>query len=708
MASELDIHTILSQITRSLRPLFSHWLSPVDLKRRREEQILCFMQQTANPKHRDSVFASLSPTSCALLRNCVDYNGDISVADLLARTAAAGYPVSLDSIGELHYFGLAFFDTVSLWPGNDAVWTDAHNAPRLVIPPEFYHADIPYHDPPDWNLNHIRAVTEKEETTLPEVSDFLAHFMDAAGSGQIRLTQQSSFTARAKTLLEDPLVYNIHSLHSPEALLDFACAAGVVKIDSTGTVVPLKSFAAFRQQQRAQEVRQYLDYSIEHNFSSSNLRDEYGFSVEYAALRSLCSILGTTGESTWISVPQIIREIVSRIQTAFTPVKPRKGWGWQENTCRLPSRRVWAAVLDTFLKQWFLTAGVIHRGTGAKRVACVRLSSFGRFWLREGHAPTHENSHQKLIVQPDFTALLTHSGPWDYIAQVLGFFGARSGDDNASVFTFSRESVQEAMQRGHTIDKVLDILQRHSSYPLPDNVAHTLREWGQLSSAVTLHRDVNLFSFESRAERDEFISAYSHVRPNPVGDRLVLIPECESAVLGIMKQLHALPVDYTQPPTSGIEIQPSGRVLCGAPHDLRVTVLRNAIAVPVTSPDADEQDYYLSRKMLKRIRNGRIVYERLMRLPGKKIPLSIRLSLLVLLGLLPERDEYHVLELQTTKDKPILQAALSWRKIVLVQLSAHSFVVRDAAVAPVKESLARHALSAKLHLVPLTRIPVRN
>jgi hypothetical protein len=549
-------------------------------------------------------------------------------------------------------------------------------------------------------------VEEEPADTEPELSEFLAHFLNCAGSGQVRLTQQETFTARSKTIIEEPGIYPEKSLHSADKLLAFACDIGVLKIDSTGTVVPLKPFASFRQQKRAEEVRQYLDYCIKNSYHTRPEPDRFGYSLEYMILRSVSRIMSAAGETDWVSVPQITKSVSRAVAAAFTTRPSRRGWSWDQGTYPIPSQHLWKKLINQYLDGWFYAAGVIVFGRDRKHTRYVRLTSFGRFWLRKEYAPTHESEYQKLIVQPDFTALLTHSGPWDYIAQVLGFFGSRSGDDNASVFHFSRESVQEALQHGHTINKLLDILDAHSSYPVPDNVARTLREWGHLSSKATLHRDVNVFSFDSKHERDSFLAEYRSIQPRPVGEIYALIPEGESEVLEIMKQIHALPVDYTQPPTGGLEITPDGRLVCHAPNDIRVTALRDMLAQPVKKETGTEE-YYFSLRVMKRIDNPRYVYERLQKLPGKKLALNTALNVLIHLGLLPDEDQFTILENIAAARKSLLEKNISWRKVIIAQTTPNTVVVRNDMCRTVQQALNAVHGSAQMRTVQLKRIPVR-
>ena len=231
------------------------------------------------------------------------------------------------------------------------------------------------------------------------------------------------------------------------------------------------------------------------------------------------------------------------------------------------------------------------------------------------------------------------------------------------------------------------------------NVRRTLKEWGKLSSKATLHRDVNLFSFDTRQERDAFLSTYQSLKLQAVGSQYALILEKESDILEIMKQVHALPVDYTQPPTGGLEIMPDGRIVCHAQNDIRVTALRDAIGAPARAAEGP-RTYYLSLRSMKKIKHPRYVYERLQRLPGKKLPGNTLLNILVYLDLLPEKERYIILEDIPSARKLLLEANISWRKAVSVQVTQNIFVIRS----DMREAVEK-ALRVPLHEISLKKIP---
>jgi hypothetical protein len=360
------------------------------------------------------------------------------------------------------------------------------------------------------------------------------------------------------------------------------------------------------------------------------------------------------------------------------------------------------------INSWFLKTAIVEKGHNARKVDCIRLTPLGLFWLQGDTEPLHEDdTPQKLVMQPDFTALLTHSGPWDQVAQVLGLFAERHGDHNASVFTFTRESVREAIQHGHSIDELFTTLDENVSYPIPDNVRHTLHDWCNISSHITLYRDVHLFSFSSEKERDEFIAKEKkRLRATPVSKKFAMVSGVENDVLDVMQVIHALPVDYGEPPNDGIDIKQDGRVQCNAPNDLRVIALRNAIAEPKRK--GDEDLYYLSRACMKKVDDQEEIYSRIINLPGRPLPLNTRLNVLVGLQLLPQKDDntYVILDRISAADRNRLKKEVTWREACLVRMSRDAYVIADDWRESISAGLKKLKIKAMVHSVTMRPIPI--
>ncbi len=711
MASELIIQNLFSSVNRSLRPVFRRWLSSVELARRREEQILIYLERTAEPAVRARVVGALSPCARALLANVIRYAEQATAGEILAVTAAGGHNVSPTTLGELHYHGLAFMEDSKYWPAVNAEWTEDHAREEVVFPPALGSERIAFPEPearPDMFTGRVSVVSEMDEAPITAL---LTEFLDSISTGSMRLTQHGKLTSRSRKAMSGAWdEYAEAALCTPEHMLAFGLGADIVRTDSTGAIIIERGFASFRRKPHAQQVKEFLDFSVANIEIENDELTQYGFSPRRFALQMMCTILSITDRDTWLQVKHMVATVARRATAMFTPQQGIRGWHWANSRRRLPSRARWNSLCRKLLEQWFAPAGVIQWGVTPKKSPCVRTTPLGRFWLLGERAPAHKNQHQQLVVQPDFTALLTHSGPWDRTAQVLGLFASRTGDDNASVFRFSRESVQAAVRQGHKIEEILTFLDERCTYPVPENVRHSVEEWSSLSARVTLFRDVNMFTFESRAERDCFISDVEHTA-KPIGERHALLLGTEDRALDIMKRIHATPVDYTDSPIGGLEVRPDGMVVCHAPDDLRVIALCNAIAEPAGEAGAGHPragHYYLSARAMRRAPFPVRLYDRLVQMPGRPLPLNVRLNILIGMGLLEKTDDnrYAVLAGFAFSKKSALKKAFDWRKTVLARIARDAFVILPGSAETVKKVLASAGVEGRVDIVTVEELPM--
>jgi len=581
-------------------------------------------------------------------------------------TSAKGYDVSVSTLGELHFRGFLFMECPEFWPDGKNVWTSEHSKQSLIPLPTLQSEEI---------------ILDAPEITIPSLSENVSHgscndisksanlltcFFDCVSRGDFKLTQKKTFVARSRKIIkEDWLEPNKNTLISPENILSFACEQKIVKIDSRRVVIPDKHFSSFRKKRLPNQIKSFLEYKII-QFEKSNA--EYCFKL--FNLRMLCIIFLKNKKNNWLETKKIVTKIKNRAKFIFSVQKGLKNWNWKVSDQKIPSDTKWEKINNELLNIYFFSTGAIEFGKNKKQSSCVRLTDFGRFWIQDSPMPACKNKQQQLIVQPDFTALLTHSGPLDRVAQVLSIFGKRAGNDDASVFSFSRKSVQMAIQHGHPATELLSCLNSNCTYSVPDNVQHIIQEWGVISKHVELFQDVNLFYFDSISARDSFTKSFGQ-KIKPIGTRYAIFFASENSVFNAMKKINALPVDYTVPPVGGIEIKLDGQVICNAPGDLRVIALRNTISEQIKS------NFYLSKKVMKNNKYPKVIYDKLLKLPGKKFSLNARLNILVGLGLIkPAADnEYFIIDNLIPAEKRKLKNKIDWKKVLITSVSKNSFVI---------------------------------
>jgi len=711
MPNDVSLHTVLASSRLSLRPVFSHWLARKELIRPRDEQIILYLAAAQQSMARRRVLAGASEPARALLLRALRL--PVPLGELLAATAAEGYPVTLASVGELHALGLAFIDNPDFWPQAHAAFTPETADQTLSIIPGLQASELEV-TPATLGLPVCDFTSSAKAKPKASLAQLLDGFTHAISRGTMKLTQEGVFNARAQDVLARVWKHAPRGpLAEPARVLAFMREQAIAVSDSAGQVRPGTRFALFCTQHRAQQVCAFLDYCLTTVPRLAELRAACGFAPERFALTTLRAILHAGGADGWRALDTIAAALAKQAAHMASVKNSPDQWGWRANTCRILSRPRWTELVGEIVQHWLEPAGMLETARTRKHGLCLRVTPLGAFWLTGEKAPAHKNEHQQLVIQPDFTAVLTHSGPLDHVAQVLGAFAVRSGDDNASVFLFSREQVQTAIRHGHRIEELLTLLKTHSSYAVPDNVLITLREWAAINPQLTLFRDVNIFTFETRAIRDQFLRKHAAQRSVAIGDLHALLLAPERDIFNIMQVLRAVPVDYTDPPIGGLDVRPDGEVISSASDDFRITALCEAIAHPTETllPNGQtRRRYHLSAKRMHTVNDPLALYELLLHLPGKPLPINTRLNLLVGLGILEStpNDHYTVVQGIEAAVRAKLRTRGELRGAIRAILIKDIYVVHTPLAAQLVEAMTTLRSRARLSELVMHRIPVCN
>lgn len=186
----------------------------------------------------------------------------------------------------------------------------------------------------------------------------------------------------------------------------------------------------------------------------------------------------------------------------------------------LDDEGIWAAnaVMGTLTH-----LGLVERGEAEKGRPCFRLTEVGRavFGAPEhGMTPTHDPHF--LTVQPNHEVLAYLDRADAGAVGPLARFARRLSEAGGRVQTFSltRDSIYEALEGGMELASILKFLQEHSKTGLPDNVAHSLSEWGRKRETLVICEGVTLGA--APAGRVDAVPGAAKGRR--VGEQFVLLP----------------------------------------------------------------------------------------------------------------------------------------------------------------------------------------
>jgi hypothetical protein len=126
--------------------------------------------------------------------------------------------------------------------------------------------------------------------------------------------------------------------------------------------------------------------------------------------------------------------------------------------------------------------GLVDVGVRGKDPVAVRLTDQGRRLLSgesDADPAAKEARARPLVVNPDFEVLLLPEGDVNEIAHTLDRFARRVRSDEVTRYRLQREDLERAIVQGMTVEEILAFLVARGRTPLPQNVAFSVREWGE-------------------------------------------------------------------------------------------------------------------------------------------------------------------------------------------------------------------------------------
>jgi hypothetical protein len=241
--------------------------------------------------------------------------------------------------------------------------------------------------------------------------------------------------------------------------------------------------------------------------------------------------------------------------------------GWQQR------ERQWIAHAAA---GWLYFLGVVEIGVAADQIAGLRLTELGLAALNPDRAASvAEASGPAWLVQPDFEVLvyLDQAAPAQ-LSLIERISERVQVQAHVARYRLTRDSVYQALERGTTLEAMLEGLQSGAGSPLPQNVAASVREWAAQRDRLTLRRTARLLELPDTAARDALLSA--GISGRPLGDRFVLLTSRAAAGL----PQHAT-VDYGRALAPCLTVTEHGRVEIARPaRDLVVRAMLDRWAEP--------------------------------------------------------------------------------------------------------------------------------
>lgn len=201
-----------------------------------------------------------------------------------------------------------------------------------------------------------------------------------------------------------------------------------------------------------------------------------------------------------------------------------------------------------------------EKTTGRK---AVQLTALGRYALRVDPPPTAPPPFEKfLFAQPNLDVIAYRQGLTPRLIGSLSQFAWWTKIDAAIEMRLTRESIAGGLQWGMSVDRMLEILTRHSQTPLPSALKDAVERWASHRERVVFYEAATLIEFDSRSDRDQAVERWTTGDDEsfiPVGERFILVEDPRDVPTGRISTTAAR--DYRLPPERCVTVEEDGVTL---------------------------------------------------------------------------------------------------------------------------------------------------
>jgi hypothetical protein len=189
------------------------------------------------------------------------------------------------------------------------------------------------------------------------------------------------------------------------------------------------------------------------------------------------------------------------------------------------------------LMSTFVYLGLVERSAD---LTCFRLTETGHD-VFSGSAQTEKSTPvdtKFLSVQPNHDVLVyvEEADPSKIFTLARMARRTTTGNDPVQTFVLTRESVYQGLESGLTTEQMREFLLQASKTGLPNNVAHSLNEWGRKRDSLVLRSGVTLLAVPPGQES----RLPSVATGRRVGDRFLLVAPTERQGFKGQKRDHAM------------------------------------------------------------------------------------------------------------------------------------------------------------------------
>jgi hypothetical protein len=326
------------------------------------------------------------------------------------------------------------------------------------------------------------AAVERVATARVDLLTDLSHFLRFVAGNPIRVTHGRTIHRAAYgrileglTFREDLLVDRTEVF---QVVYDLAGALGLVETGEERLLQLTRPGQQWDQVPLPKKIRLVYDYFLDER------RPDHRDFHDRPLRRLLAARLAETRPGQWAGIrtlPFLARnDYLAGIEEEGVRAAYRNRFQQTFDPPREEVNDLAEALVDWTIGRLYLL-GLVDVGVRGKDPVAVRLSEQGRRLLGKdaaAGAPAGPRD-RPLVVNPDFEVLLLPEGDVNEVAHTLDRFAKRVRSDEVTRYRLQREDLERAVVQGMTVEEILAFLVAKGRTPLPQNVAFSVREWGE-------------------------------------------------------------------------------------------------------------------------------------------------------------------------------------------------------------------------------------
>jgi len=210
------------------------------------------------------------------------------------------------------------------------------------------------------------------------------------------------------------------------------------------------------------------------------------------------------------------------------------GAEWRQQAWQAHEKRLFTWML----RNLFAGMGIVELADDG---GLFRITEMGHYVLGQGDAPptAQDELRDALVVQPDFEIIAYLDRCPPNLRRKLDMFCERVRGGMATTYRLTQESVYHGVRSGLDIERLVLLLERSSTKPLPSNVLTQFEVWKNKLAAISIRRFCHVIECATSTQAKETASDIQNsVR---IGERFVLIDGNFPEDAAIIDYTHSLP-----------------------------------------------------------------------------------------------------------------------------------------------------------------------